>query len=78
MERDFLSAILNIKSLNPLVRRDRRIFREYILGKQNKVEPVIKNIYDQYLKANQQKNGINSYDEVVGWLIAYRKKYGKL
>ena len=78
MQRDFWSGILNLKSLNPLVKRDRRIFREFILGRQNNVEPIIKNVYDQYLKANQQKSGINSYNELVGWVIAYRKKYGRM
>ena len=73
---DFWAAILNIKDLNPLVRRDRRIYRNYILGNQNNIEPVLKNVYDQYLKANAQKRGINSYEDVVGWVIAYRKKYG--
>ena len=73
---DFISAILNIKSLHPLVRRDRRIYRDYILGKQNYVEPVMKTVYDQYLKANKQKSGINSYNELVGWVIDYRRKHG--
>lgn len=30
-------------------------------------------LYDQYLKANQQQDGIRSYSEVVGWLMAYFK-----
>jgi hypothetical protein len=30
------------------------------------------------LKMNKQLEGINSYDEVVAWLIAYQKKYGRL
>ena len=71
--RDFWSAILNIKSLSPLVKKDRKTFRDYILGKQNNVEPVLRTVYDQYLKANQQQSGINSYNELVGWVIAYRK-----
>ena len=75
LQRDFWSGILNLISLNPLVKRDRRIFREFILGRQNNVEPIIKNVYDQYLKANQQKSGINSYNELVGWVIAYSKKH---
>ena len=72
LQRDFWSGILNLKSLNPSVKKDRRIFREFILGRQNNVEPIIKNVYDQYLKANQQKSGINSYNELVGWVMAYR------
>lgn len=28
-------------------------------------------LYDQYLKANRQEQGIRSYSEVVGWLMSY-------
>jgi hypothetical protein len=77
-EQDFYSAILNLKQLNSLTKRDRKIYREYVLGKQNNMQPVMSIIYDQYLKANQQKSGIKSYNEVIGWLIAYKKKYGTL
>ena len=75
-EKDFWSAILNIKSLSPLVKKDRKTYRNYILGKKNNVEPLIRTVYDQYLKANQQQSGINSYNELVGWVIAYRKLGG--
>lgn len=75
-EQDFYSAYLNMKQLNSLVKRDRKAYRNYVLGKQNNVQPIMSKIYDQYLKANQQKSGIKSYNEVIGWLIAYKKKYG--
>lgn len=32
--------------------------------------------YDQYLKANNQRHGIRSYSEVVGWLIDYYRIKG--
>jgi hypothetical protein len=35
-------------------------------------------LYGNYLKANNQPKGIETYNEVVSWLIAYRKKYGEL
>ena len=78
LQRDFWSGILNLRSLNPLVKRDWRLYKEFILGRKNNVEPIIKNVYDQYLKANQQQSGINSYNEMVGWVIDYRRKSGKL
>ncbi len=78
LQRDFWSGILNLKSLHPSVKRDRRIYKEFILGRQNNVEPIIKNVYDQYLKANQQRSGINSYNELVGWVIAYKRNICKL
>jgi len=77
-QRDFRMAILNLKELSPVVRYDRSVYRQYITGKKNDMQPVISRVYDRYLKANQQVSGINSYDEIVGWIIAYNKKYGKL
>ena len=78
LERDFYSAYLNIKQLNNASKRDRKTYREYVIGKQNNMQPVMSKIYDQYLKANQQKSGIKSYNEVIGWLIAFKKKYGTI
>lgn len=75
-EQDFYSAFLNLKQLNNLVKRERKAYKDYVLGKQNNIQPVMSVIYDQYLKANQQKSGIKSYNEVIGWLIAYKNKYG--
>jgi hypothetical protein len=68
----------NIKLLDTLVRKDIHELREYYKKSDNVLEPVIKTFYDSYLKANQQQEGVKSYNEVVGWLIAYYKKYGKI
>lgn len=76
--KDFYAAYLNLKQVNSLVKNDRKAYRAYLTGKQNNLQPVFSKLYDQYLKANQQKSGINSYNEVVGWLINYKKKYGKI
>ncbi len=75
MNRDFFSALLNIKSLNILVRKDIKTYRNFVLQRKNNLEPIVQTAYDQYLKANQQKSGIDSYNELVGWVIDYRKKY---
>jgi hypothetical protein len=74
IRRDFWLARGNMILLDHLVRKDIRTYREYVLGKKNSVEPMLKTLYDQYLKANQQQNGIDSYDEVVGWVIAFQKR----
>ncbi len=42
---------------------------------QNKAEPFFKLFYDNYLKANQQKDGMKGYSKMVGLLVAYREKY---
>ncbi len=49
--------------------------REFWLKYQNPAEPVFKAFYDNYLKANQQEDGLESYNRMVDLLIAYDKKY---
>ena len=78
LAKDFYAGYLNLLQLNSLVKKDRKNYRTYVMGKKNNIQPIISNIYDQYLKANQQKSGINSYNEVVGFLIAYKLKYEKI
>lgn len=42
---------------------------------ENPLEPVFKSIFNSFLKANNQAQGIKSYHGVVSLLIAYHKKY---
>ena len=65
------------ESLNPSIRKDFRTLREFYSHYQNPLEPFISKIYGNYLKANEQPQGLKSYNEVIAWLIAYEKKYGK-
>jgi hypothetical protein len=68
----------NRTHLDTLVKKDRREIREFFNKRRNRISPAISGLYDQYLKMNKQSKGVKSYDEVIGWLIAYQKKYGKL
>lgn len=68
----------NREYMDSLVKKDRREVREFFFKRRNSISPAMSSLYDQYLKLNKQLEGVNSYNEVVGWLIAYRKKYGKL
>ncbi len=68
----------NREHLDTLVRKDRKEIREFFQKRKNRISPAISGLYDQYLKLNKQSAGVNSYNEVIGWLIAYQKKYGKL
>jgi len=43
---------------------------------QNKAEPFFKLFYDNYLKANQQNDGMQGYSKMVNLLVAYNEKYG--
>ena len=65
------------KSEHPQVKKDIKTYREYILKSKNAVEPVMSVAYDRYLRLNKQPRGKETYNEVVAWLIAYMKKYGK-
>lgn len=40
---------------------------------QNPMEPVFKALFNQYLEANRQKDGIASYNRIVSLLVAYRR-----
>jgi Protein of unknown function (DUF3810) len=64
------------ESLKPEVRQDLLDLKAFYRKYQNPFEPIIHEIYGNYLKANRQPQGINSYDEVVGLTIAYYRKYG--
>ncbi len=76
--KDSAAAKNNYKKLDPLVKNDVEELRQYLRKSDNAIEPVIRIFYDRYLKANQQSEGVKSYDDVTGWLIAYLKKYGKI
>lgn len=76
--RDSLAARANYKLLDTLVRKDIQEYRTFLMAYKNPLEPLINILYGEYLKANNQPMGLDTYDEVVAWLIAYRKKYGEL
>lgn len=59
------------------VKKDNRTYREYLLKNRNTIEPVMSGMYDRYLRLNNQPKGKESYNEVVSWLLAYMKKYGR-
>lgn len=65
------------KSEHEQVKKDIRAYREYLFKNRNLVEPVMTNVYDRYLRMNNQPLGKESYNEVVAWLMAYMKKNGK-
>ena len=75
--RDTGLAMAYQQKLHPQVISDTRELREFLKRHKNPVERVIMWFYGQYLKANNQPAGKRSYNEVVAWLIAYYKKFGK-
>ncbi|RUA06521.1 MAG: DUF3810 domain-containing protein [Flavobacteriia bacterium] len=64
MEKTPKGILENIKEID-------RFWQQY----QNASEKYFKIFYDNYLKINQQKHGIQSYSKMIDLLIAYDKKY---
>jgi Protein of unknown function (DUF3810) len=66
------------EQLSPAVITDLKEWRTFYKRHKNPIEPVFRWIYGKYLEGNQQPQGVLSYDEVTGFIIAYYKKYGKI
>ena len=75
---DSMAAKANYKQLDTLVKTDFLTYRTYLKKYRNPLEPIITLLYGNYLKANNQPEGMDTYGKVVAWLIAYQKKYGQL
>ena len=65
------------KQLGGVVKSDYRELRAFWKKYENPMERLVDVVYGEYLRANQQPSGKLSYSEVISWLIAYYKKYGK-
>lgn len=66
------------QSMDTLVRMDLKRIRAFYNKRQNDIAPVMGAVYNQYLLANNQDRGTQSYEDVVNYFIAYRKKYKTL
>jgi hypothetical protein len=64
--------------LSPEVKADFKEMFAYFQKHRNPVEPFIRKGYSFYLRNNNQPGGIRSYDEVLGFMVAFYKKYGRL
>lgn len=64
------------KQLRPGVAKDYSLLRKFYSRHANPVEVIVDKLYGQYLRANEQPMGRLSYNEVIGWLVAYYRKYG--
>jgi hypothetical protein len=77
-ERDSSLARSLQQQLPAITKQDLRQLSAFYKKYENPFEPIIRLLYGQYLKANEQPQGILSYDEVIAWVIAYWKKYGQI
>ena len=76
--RDSAVARQYYNRLNPQVKIDYEDIRIFYLSYENPLEPLIAKMYGQFLRANQQPQGLRSYNEVVAMLLAYYRKYGEI
>jgi hypothetical protein len=60
--------------LSPKVLSDRKLIRDFFISRQNQRLTGSEKLYDQFLIWNKQANGINSYNDVLLWALAYQKK----
>ena len=65
-----------LATMNEGVKRNFREVSDFWAKYENPLEPVFKSIFNTFLKANNQQEGIMSYNSVVGLLINYHKKSG--
>jgi hypothetical protein len=75
--RDTALAAHYRRSAPERVQRDMIALADYLKRSRNPVEPYMAKIYDAYLRRNNQPKGRLSYNQVVLWLVAYSKKYGR-
>ena len=75
---DSLAARSYSKELIPAVQGDLDEWRKFNRKHVNPAEPVIRWLYGKFLQGNQQPEGIQAYDKVTGFIIAYYKKFGRI
>jgi Protein of unknown function (DUF3810) len=64
----------NKQLLSPVVIADRKQIRDFFTRKQDLQIPGSTQLYNQFLKWNQQANGVESYNDVLLWALAYAHK----
>jgi len=57
------------------VQENYRELYEFNLKYANPFEPIFKAIFDTFLKANQQQEGVKSYSKIVELMVGYHEKY---
>ncbi len=76
--RDSTLAIANEKLLDTLVKQDMQYLADFFNRYKNPFEKYAAAIYNQYLKSNNQPQGLATYNNVTAWLLAYKEKYKAL
>jgi hypothetical protein len=64
----------NKQMLSPKVLADRKKIKLFFLERQGLIIPASTSMYNQFLQWNKQTKGIESYNDVLLWTLAYRSK----
>jgi hypothetical protein len=64
----------NKAMLSPEVLKDRAAIKAFFAARADKQIQASNQLYDQFLKWNQQAAGLDSYADVLKWVRAYRLK----
>jgi len=64
----------NKAMLSPAVLKDRAEIKAFFVARAGKQIQASNELYDQFLKWNQQAAGLDSYADVLKWVRAYRLK----
>lgn len=59
---------------NPGVKENYKELKQFWENYENPLEPVFKSIFNSFLKANNQAEGLKSYNRIVGLLVSYHRK----
>ncbi len=70
-QRDPKNFEYRLKKVNKGILKNYQESTDFWKKYENPFEPVFAKTFDTYLKANQQKQGIKSYNYVVGLVVAY-------
>lgn len=75
---DSVAAKMLRNNLSAPVKEDLKEWMLFNKRHRSFLEPIVRWGYGIFLRNNEQPQGMLSYDEVTGFLIAYYKKYGRI
>ncbi|MFK5974780.1 MAG: DUF3810 domain-containing protein [Flavobacteriaceae bacterium] len=61
--------------LNVGIKENYKEMSSFWMAYENPMEPLFKSVFNTFLKANNQKEGIKSYNSVVSLLVTYHEKH---
>lgn len=64
-----------VESINLGVKENFNELRDFWEKYENPLEPLFKSVFNTFLKVNNQKDGIKSYNSVVGLIVNYQKQH---